>query len=163
MDSEEELFLKEQELRELYYDPVRGYQSAQKLYEAAKEEGVRVTLAQVREWLEEQKHTKGFNNPPKILNEDKRGFPKQVLNFKWILSTCPSTKGKTRTTVGSQPPLISFQGTFLQFPCKGSTRTLLWLPLEECWSNTKKGLVNYRTSFNLTTEESFEIPACFPF
>ena len=51
MDSEEELFSKEQELRELYYNPVRGYQSAQKLYEAAKEEGLGVTLAEVKVWL----------------------------------------------------------------------------------------------------------------
>ena len=39
-DDEESLFTKEQELCDIYYNPVKGYQSAQKLYETAPEEGL---------------------------------------------------------------------------------------------------------------------------
>ena len=75
MESEEELFLKEQELRELYYDPVRGYQSAQKLYEVAKEEGVKVTLTQVREWLKEQETYVRFQQPTKNFRRRRTWVP----------------------------------------------------------------------------------------
>ena len=44
MSDEETLFTKEQELRDIYYDPVRGYQLAQKLYEAARVDGLDMTL-----------------------------------------------------------------------------------------------------------------------
>ena len=74
-NSEEELFLKEQELRELYYDPVRVYQSAQKLYETAKEEGIGVTLAQVREWLRGQETYVRFQQPAKGFNRRQTWVP----------------------------------------------------------------------------------------
>ena len=103
MDSEEELFLKEQELRELYYDPVRGYQSAQRLYEVAKEEGVRVTLAQVREWLKEQETYVRFQQPTKNFKRrqtwvpqagsqlqmdlvDMSKYERENENHRWILT-----------------------------------------------------------------------------
>ena len=40
----------EQSLRELYYDPVFGYQSAQKLHEQAKKEGLNVSFQNVKHW-----------------------------------------------------------------------------------------------------------------
>ena len=45
---------KEQELRDLYYDPVNGYRSREKFYQKAKEKGLKVSRREVKEWLETQ-------------------------------------------------------------------------------------------------------------
>ena len=45
---------KEQELRDLYYDPVNGYRSREKLYQKAREKGLKVSRREVKEWLETQ-------------------------------------------------------------------------------------------------------------
>ena len=44
----------EQELRDIYYDPSKGYQSAEKLYRKAKEKGLNVSRKMVKKWLETQ-------------------------------------------------------------------------------------------------------------
>ena len=46
--------LTEQELRNIYYDPSEGYQSAEKLYQKAKEKGLNVSRRAVRDWLKTQ-------------------------------------------------------------------------------------------------------------
>ena len=43
--------LAEQGLRDIYYDPSEGYQSAERLYQKAKEKGLSVSRKMVREWL----------------------------------------------------------------------------------------------------------------
>ena len=45
---------KEQALRDLYYDPVNGYRSTEKLYQKAKEKGLKISRYKVKEWLETQ-------------------------------------------------------------------------------------------------------------
>ena len=45
---------KEQELRNLFYDPMTGYQSRERLYQKAKESGLNVSRREVKEWLETQ-------------------------------------------------------------------------------------------------------------
>ena len=45
---------KEQELRDLYYDPVNGYWSREKLYLKAREKGLKISRREVKEWLETQ-------------------------------------------------------------------------------------------------------------
>ena len=45
---------KEQELRNLFYDPMTGYQSRERLYQKAKESGLNVSRREVKEWLEMQ-------------------------------------------------------------------------------------------------------------
>ena len=47
-------FVIEQELRDLYYNLETGFQSAEKLYQKAKEEGINVSRKFVREWLTTQ-------------------------------------------------------------------------------------------------------------
>ena len=47
-------FLIEQELRDLYYNPETGLQSAEKLYQKAKEEKINVSRKFVKEWLKTQ-------------------------------------------------------------------------------------------------------------
>ena len=47
-------FVKEQELQNLYYNPETGFQSAERLYKKAKEEGIVVSRNQVNEWLKTQ-------------------------------------------------------------------------------------------------------------
>ena len=46
--------VKEQELSDLYYDPVNGYRSREKLYQKAKEKGLKISRREVKEWLETQ-------------------------------------------------------------------------------------------------------------
>ena len=46
--------INEQELRDIYYNPSEGYQSAEKLYQKAKVDGVKVSRRLVKEWLETQ-------------------------------------------------------------------------------------------------------------
>ena len=45
---------KEQELRNIYYDPMTGYQSRERLYQKAKESGLKISRREVKEWLETQ-------------------------------------------------------------------------------------------------------------
>ena len=44
----------EQELRDIYYNPETGYQSAERLYQKAKEKGLNVSRKIVQEWLKTQ-------------------------------------------------------------------------------------------------------------
>ena len=47
-------FVIEQELRDLYYNPEVGFQSAEKLYQKAREEGINMSRKIVKEWLKTQ-------------------------------------------------------------------------------------------------------------
>ena len=47
-------FLVEQELRNIYYNPSTGYQSIERLYQKAKESGLKVSRKLVRDWLKTQ-------------------------------------------------------------------------------------------------------------
>ena len=50
-----DLIIKEQELRDVYYDPSEGYRSAEKLYKKLKENGVKnISRKDVGEWLKYQ-------------------------------------------------------------------------------------------------------------
>ena len=44
----------EQELRAIYYNPETGYQSAERLYQKAKEKGLNVSRKIVQDWLKTQ-------------------------------------------------------------------------------------------------------------
>ena len=46
--------ISEQKLRDIYHDPSKGYQSAEKLYQKAKANGIKVSGRLVKEWLETQ-------------------------------------------------------------------------------------------------------------
>ena len=80
---------KEQELRNLFYDPMTGYQSRERLYQKAKESGLNVSRREVKEWL------------------DKRHkFQKTYVNdladqIQLILWTSPSSATRTRDIDGS--------------------------------------------------------------
>ena len=52
--SNEKEFVIEQELRDIYYNPETGYQSAERLYQKAREEGINVSRKIVKEWLKTQ-------------------------------------------------------------------------------------------------------------
>ena len=47
-------FIIEQELRNIYYNPSTGYQSAERLYQKAKESGSKVSRKLVKDWLKTQ-------------------------------------------------------------------------------------------------------------
>ena len=44
----------EQELRDIYCDPKTGFQSAERLYQKAVEDGIKINKTQVKEWLKSQ-------------------------------------------------------------------------------------------------------------
>jgi predicted transcriptional regulator len=46
--------MKEQGLRDVYYNPKTGFQTPEKLYQRAISDGLEVTKAQVRKWIKEQ-------------------------------------------------------------------------------------------------------------
>ena len=46
--------LTEQGLRDIYYDPSEGYQSAERLYQKARKKGLSMSRRVVREWLRTQ-------------------------------------------------------------------------------------------------------------
>ena len=50
----DEEFVIEQELRNIYYNPYTGYQSAERLYQKAKEKGLNVSRKIVKDWLKTQ-------------------------------------------------------------------------------------------------------------
>ncbi len=47
-------FVIEQKLRDIYYDPSTGFQSAERLYQKAKDDGLSVSRRVVKEWLKTQ-------------------------------------------------------------------------------------------------------------
>ncbi len=49
-----EKFNTEQQLRDIYYDPMTGFQSKERLYQKAKEESLAVSRKSVGEWLKSQ-------------------------------------------------------------------------------------------------------------
>ena len=50
----EKNFIIEQGLRDIYYNPSTGYQSIERLYQKAKESGLKVSKHKVRQWLKTQ-------------------------------------------------------------------------------------------------------------
>ena len=50
----ENQFIIEQGLRDIYYNPNTGYQSIEKLYQKAKESGLKVSKKLVKDWLKTQ-------------------------------------------------------------------------------------------------------------
>lgn len=50
---------REQGLREVYYKPATGYQSAERLYNKASEEDLNVSKSAVKEWRKTQDTTVG--------------------------------------------------------------------------------------------------------
>ena len=51
---QDNVVIKEQELTSIYYDPVEGYQSRERLYQKAREKGLKISRREVKEWLETQ-------------------------------------------------------------------------------------------------------------
>ena len=47
-------FVTEQKLRDIYYNPSTGYQSMERLYKKAKDEGLGVSRKLVKDWLKTQ-------------------------------------------------------------------------------------------------------------
>ena len=50
----EKQFIIEQGLRDIYYNPSAGYQSIERLYQKAKESGLKVSKKLVKDWLKTQ-------------------------------------------------------------------------------------------------------------
>ena len=95
--------INEQELRDIYYNPSEGYQSAEKLYQKAKANGVSVSRRLVKEWLETQntytrykplvkKHkflkifVKDFSDQIQLDLVDMGNYASKNKGYRWILT-----------------------------------------------------------------------------
>ncbi len=58
-----EKFNTEQQLRDIYYDSVRGFQSKERLYQKVKELGVAVSRTSLGEWLKSKDAYTRYTSP----------------------------------------------------------------------------------------------------
>ena len=145
----------EQELRDIYYDPSEGYQSAEKLYQKAKEKGLGVTRKTVKNWLETQdtytrykpavrKHkflktfVKNLADQMQMDLVDMGKYGNKNKGYRWIL---------TAIEILSR---FAFAIPVYRKNVESMTRAV-----EMLLKNLKKGSENTRTSYNLTKERNF--------
>ena len=92
--------INEQELRDIYYDPSKGYQSAEKLYQKVKADRVKVSRRLVKEWLETQDTYTRFK-PAIRKHKFMKTFVKVLpTKYKWNSSIWVNTQVKTKGTDG---------------------------------------------------------------
>ena len=73
-------------LREIYFNVNGGYMAMEKLYQKAKEEGIRgVSRKNVREWLQTQTHTSSTNHPENITKPKGHMWTDLHSRSKWTL------------------------------------------------------------------------------
>ena len=70
---------KEQELGDLYYDPVNGYRSREKLYQKAIEKGLKISRREVKEWLETH-DTYTIHNPVVRKHKFQKTYVKELAD-----------------------------------------------------------------------------------
>ena len=71
-------FEREQTLRDLYYNPVTGYSSAQRLYEQARQGGLDISLSQTKKWLAQQETYVRFQQPQKSFKRAQTYVPRMA-------------------------------------------------------------------------------------
>ena len=92
---------KEQELRNLYYDPVSGYQSRERLYQKATESGLKVSRRKVNEWLETQ-DTYTMHKPVRKKHKFQKTYMSDLADqIQLDLVNLSKLSTKTKVIVGS--------------------------------------------------------------
>ncbi len=102
-------FVIEQKLRDIYYDPSTGFQSAERLYQKAKDDGLSVSRRIVKEWLKTQ-DTYTRHKPIVRKHKFQRTFVKDLLIWE-------SIKIRTKDTIGFSQPLRSSVATRSRSQC----------------------------------------------
>ncbi len=98
-------FVIEQKLRDIYYEPSTGFQSAERLYQKAKDDGLSVSRRIVKQWLKTQ-DTYTRHKPIVRKHKFQRTFVKDLADqIKWISSIWESIKIRTKDTIGFLRPL----------------------------------------------------------
>ena len=93
-------FANEQGLRDIYYDPRTGYRSAEKLYQKAREGGLKVSRKLVKEWLITQ-DTYTRYKPVIRKHKFRKTFVKNLADqMQMDLWIWENTQIKTKGTVG---------------------------------------------------------------
>ncbi len=117
-------FVIEQKLRDIYYDPSTGFQSAERLYQKAKDDGLSVSRRIVKEWLKTQ-DTYTRHKPIVRKHKFQRTFVKDLADqIKWISLTWESIKIRTKDTIGFSQPLRFSVATRSRFQCIGRIRKI---------------------------------------
>ena len=137
-------FIIEQELRDLYYNPEIGFQSVSRLYQKAKEEGLKVSRKKVGEWLKTQdtytrhkplvkKHkylktfVKDLGDQLQLDLVDMKKFNRENQGYYWILTgieilsryafTVPVKRKNTENmTKGVAKMMTEFKSRFGKYP-----------------------------------------------
>ena len=93
-------FVIEQKLRDIYYDPGAGFQSAERLYQKARNDGLDVSRGIVKEWLKTQ-DTYTRHKPIVRKHKFQRTFVKYVADqIQMDLVDMGKYKTRTKDTIG---------------------------------------------------------------
>ena len=97
-------FVTEQNLRDIYYNPGTVFQSAERLYQKAKDDGLDVSRRIVKEWLKTQ-DTYTRHKPIVRKHKFQRTFVKDLADQIQMDLIWESTKTRTKDTIGFLQPL----------------------------------------------------------
>ncbi len=112
-------FVIEQKLRDIYYDPSTGFQSAERLYQKAKDDGLSVSRRIVKEWLKTQ-DTYTRHKPIVRKHKFQRTFVKDLADqIQMDLVDMGKYKIRTKDTIGFSQPLKFSVATRSRSQCIG--------------------------------------------
>ncbi len=115
-------FVIEQKLRDIYYDPSTGFQSAERLYQKAKDDGLSVSRRIVKEWLKTQ-DTYTRHKPIVRKHKFQRTFVKDLADqIQMDLVDMGKYKNQNKDTIGFLQPLKSSVATRSRSQCIGRIR-----------------------------------------
>ena len=151
--SEKDVIL-DQALRELYYNPVSGYQSQAKLYSDARSEGLPVSRAKVKSWFEQQK-TYTRLRPSRRSFERRQTYVSSIgKQLQMDLVDMSKFEAQTMDNAGSSHRLMCFHVLLFAHLSGESTKSLWSPPWSVSWKSTKNVLVSFQIWCNLMTEVS---------
>ncbi len=108
-------FVIEQKLHDIYYDPGAGFQSAERLYQKAKDDGLDVSRRIVKEWLKTQ-DTYMRHKPIVRKHKFQRTFVKDLAD-QIQMDLVDMGKIRTKDTIGFLQPLKFLVAMRLQSQC----------------------------------------------
>ena len=112
-------FVIEQRLRDIYYNPGTGFQSMERLYQKAKDDGLNISCRVVKEWLKTQ-DTYTRYKPIVRKHKFQKTFVKDLAD-QIQMDLVESTKTRTKDTIRFSQPLRFLVAMRLQSQCIGRT------------------------------------------
>ena len=117
-------FVIEQKLRDIYYDPSTGFQSAERLYQKAKDDGLSISRRVVKEWLKTQ-DTYTRHKPIVRKHKFQRTFVKDLADqIQMDLVDMGKYKNQNKGTIGFLQLSKFLVATHSQSQCIGRTRKI---------------------------------------